>query len=104
VSAFKEQVARDRKDVFINADEFGSAHTIDGIPVDMVIDNDELRQRGDRSGLDLGALLFFARVEDMPWKPSVDRELLFDGKYMYVRTFNEDDGVYEITLAQNRSA
>jgi len=103
MSAFKEQLAKDLTDVFLNVDEFGDEHTINGVTVKVVVDNDELQQRSDKSGIDLGETLFFVRVGDMPVKPAVNKELRFDGKIMFIRSFMEDDGLYEITLAQNRS-
>lgn len=106
MSAFKDQLARDMS-TFINPDEFASEHTINDVPVIVIEDNDELMQRSDKSGIDMGEILIFVTVDE--WKktllppPIIDMDLLYDGKYSFVRSWNLDDGMYEITLTQNRS-
>lgn len=103
MSAFKDQITKDL-DTFFNPDEFMEEHTIDGEPVHVVFGNDELRDRVDKSGLDLGEILIFVRVDELKVKPVTGRLLRFDGKIMEIASVFEDSGVYEITLTQNRSA
>ena len=106
MSAFKEQLKKDLA-TFINPDEFASEHTINDIPVTVVVDNDELQQRSDKWAMQLGEVLIFISVDEwakaLPSPPINDLDLLFDGKLFFIRTWNLDDDVYEITLGQNRS-
>ena len=45
---FKELVAQDTKKVFINPEEFGEEHEIDGKTVMVIIDNNEQIERQKR--------------------------------------------------------
>lgn len=107
MSAFKNQLAKDL-DTFFNSDEFASDHTINDVHVRVVVDNDELQQRSDKSGLDLGEVLIFITKDEwrkmQPSPPVNNMDLLYDGKYFFVQTWNLDEDVYEITLGQNRGA
>ena len=106
MSAFKEQLKQDMA-VFLNLDELAETHKIQGIPVTVVIDNDELMQRSDKVGISLGEILIF--IQDDEWRkvqgshPTQGQDLSFDGKHFIVQEWNIDDGLYEIVLGQNRS-
>jgi len=45
VSAFKEQVANDIYNVFLNLDEFAEEHLIEGKTIPVVIDDDDLTEK-----------------------------------------------------------
>jgi len=63
VSAFKDQLKRDLA-TFINPDEFASGHTVNDMPITVVVDNDELQQRSDKWGMELGEVLIFITVDE----------------------------------------
>ena len=42
MSAFKDIVQADRKAIFLNLDEFGDTHTIDGKDMTIIVDNNEM--------------------------------------------------------------
>lgn len=100
--AFKDRILLDR-DVFVNQDEFAAQHTINGIPVPVVLDNDHLQHRTqvEFDGLVIGDLLFFVRTEDMPFEPKTDQAITFDGIPCQISDRREDNGLYEIILKKN---
>lgn len=102
MSAFKEQIEQDILDVFIDFDEFGTVHNFQGNQVLIVQDNDLLRRRGDKTGIDLGDVMFFVKEADLDFVPQPDADVNFDGRHMIITDCKLDDGMYAITLRQNR--
>ena len=51
-SSFKEMVERDRRLVFLDLDEFGEEHRVEGKTITVVLDDNALKQRqgGARAG------------------------------------------------------
>ena len=112
MSVFKDQLAKDMK-TFINPDEFAETHKLAlpgsvGIGVQIVVDNDELALRSDKNGMSLGDILFFIPAEEwakvQTTDPAIGQELGYDGRFMFVREWNIDNGLYEIIIGQNRSS
>jgi len=91
--------------VFMNLDEFAELHSIDGVELPVIIDNDRLRERTQKefNGISIGELLIFVKKDDLEKRPEIGRPMRFDKRQMYVADCIEDMGVYEIILTQNRS-
>jgi hypothetical protein len=89
---------------FINPDEFGEIHNIDGNNVSVIVDNDKLQERRKKEfdGISVGELLYFAKVSDLTKKPMQDSIQLFDKRPYLVFNVREDNGIYEVILQQNR--
>lgn len=90
--------------LFLNLDDFGSLHTIDGRQLSVVLDTDQLmkRIRREYDGLSVGEILYFVKASDYGERPEQGAVQVFDGKIMYVFNCKEDHGMYEIILQQNR--
>lgn len=104
MSTFKDQLISDL-DIFINLDEFGELHSINGRDIAIIIDNDRLDKRSNKEydGISVGELLFFVKMSDYGSCPEKGTPVIFDGRQMYVfDTPREDMGMYEIILKQNR--
>ena len=103
MSSFKDYMTEDI-DVFFNVDEFAEPHRINGRGMDIVMDEDRLKQRSQTEfeGIGSAEVLFFVKVSDLEEKPEVGSPLKFDKKQMYVLDVKEDSGTYEIILTQNR--
>lgn len=114
MSAFKDQVAKDVKQVFINPLEFADMHNIrltgwTGADILCVIDRDETTERTSQSYVEYAEGVFkqlyhlYVATTDLLRKP-VERELLWidNERYLVVSVF-EDMGVYEITLEANET-
>lgn len=100
---FKTLINEDLKNVFFNSLELAEEHKINGIAVEVIIDNDRLKERSQKEydGLYIGELLFFVPVEKVPIKLKQNMPLVFDGKQTYVFSLREDMGMYEVILNQN---
>lgn len=101
---FKDFANQDLQ-TFINADEFAAIHTIDGRPLNVIVDNDRLMERSKKEfdGISVGELLYFVSVSDYgDVKPKPRDSQKFDKRQMYIFDVREDEGMYEIILSQNR--
>lgn len=100
---FKDMVKADRIEVFLNIDEFGEIHTVEGKPIQIVIDNDELKER--QSGQDIAiaesSTLFYARTEDLPRRRPAGESMNIDGRECLIDDWQEDMGMSTIVLRQN---
>lgn len=100
---FKDMVNQDLRNVFFSNDEFAEIHTINGHPVEIIIDNDRLKEcsKKEYDGLYIGELLFFIPVDKTPIKLKQNMPLIFDGRQTYIFSLREDMKMYEVILNQN---
>jgi len=90
--------------VFFNTDEFAKPHVINGQSLDVTVDNDRLKERSKKEydGITVGEILYFVKAEDYGERSEQGAPQIFDGRQMYVFDCQEDEGMYEIILSQNR--
>lgn len=109
---FKEQIAKDNRNVFANGDEFWEEHTIAGKPMLCMVDNNELIDREKRyqyskskyaDGIYLKQLLIFVHAEDFGPLPAIGRIVTFDGKSYIVADAINEDGIYSLCLEANKT-
>ena len=109
---FKEQLADDNKNIFLNALEFADLHLINGKYMPCVIDNNELIDRERRykfrkseyaEGVYLNQKLIFVNSVDFGPLPAIGRLVMFDGKSYTVADAIDEVGLYSITLEQNKT-
>lgn len=105
---FKDVLHQDVKRVFLNIDEFGEMHNINGQDVLVVIDESELTEREKRIKRDEGELhrkqlLFYVAAEDFGNLPSPGKALLFDNKQYLITDAEDEGGIYSISLEAMRS-
>ena len=100
---FKDTVKADRLEVFLNINEFGEIHTVEGKPIPIVIDNDELKER--QSGQDIAvaesSTLFYARTEDLPRRRPAGENININGRECMIDDWQEDMGLSTIVLHQS---
>lgn len=105
---FKEAIQDDIKGVFLNFEEFGEYHNLNGQKTLIIIDESELTEREKKmKGVD-GELhnrqfLFYVASEDFGALPSPGRILNFDGKEYLITDAIDESGVYSINLEAVRS-
>lgn len=105
MTAFKEQLLKDLG-VFINFEEFGSEHIINGKAVICVVDEDIFEERGTTKmeskfdGVFVKTKSIFVRMEDIE-KPSIQERLTLDGNYYIVTDVMETEHLYEIQISRN---
>ena len=66
--SFKAMVEADRRRTFLNLDEFGEKHTVEGRAIAAVLDDNALKERqgGQELSVAESSLLLYAAVEDLP--------------------------------------
>ena len=102
--SFKDDILNDINNVFLNLEDFGEEHIIDGKPVICMFDDDALKVRSGSNELSVSesTLLLFAKVSDLPRKVAGD-DLMIDGRIYIVDDWKVNFGVAEIVLHQNVS-
>jgi len=102
--SFKDMVQKDRG-IFLNIDEFGEVHKVEGKLITVVIDDNRLRERqgGAEVGVAESSLLLFAYSEDLPPRREAGESINVDGREYIVDDWSEDMGVAQIALGQRRT-
>ena len=89
---------------FINQDEFAELHAVDGVQLQLVIDNDKFKERQAKAEYGYkGDILFYVQKSVYGDAPAIDQIVKFDGEVYRVSDFQDDNGMYYITLESNRS-
>lgn len=103
---FKEYVANDISNTFVNNDEFANEVSINGVAVNVVEDSDELEYRikKDYDGLIIGDVLFFIseseyqKIPNVLSKPTANQTIRYDGKPSVITRVTEEAGMYAIII------
>lgn len=105
---FKEQIAADIKNVFLNEKEFAEKIDFDGVIVSAVIDLNDGRDPLVKESTSLISFKWDRRfsiaVEDLPRKPEPgDIVRINGGELQYVAKTDEEMGMYIVYLTGNES-
>lgn len=98
--SFKLDVALDRSSTFLNLEEFGEEHTVDGYTVPCVLDTVTRAGRDLSIGLPGETYTLFVRVEDVPGRTPPGAVMVVDGISYVVEAWAEDMGMAEVTLVR----
>ena len=90
-------------DTFINDDEFSTIHTINGVEMQIIMDSDKLKTKQAKDGVYEGDVLFHVKKSVFGEAPAIGNLIELDGGTYRVTDFQEDEGLYSITLAGNMS-
>ena len=100
---FKDMVAADIVATFLNDQLFAECYRVEGKLINIVIDNDELKER--QGGQDLAvaesATLFHAAVADLPPRKAPGSSLNINGRECIIDDWKEDMGMATIALREN---
>ena len=101
---FKEQLKKDI-DTFLNIDEFAEKHIINKKELNIIIDNETLKERTKKEyeGIFVGDILYFVKATDYGLPPKAEDIQILDGRQYKVFDVNIQNGVYEIILQSARS-
>lgn len=101
---FKEELLEDIDNIFLNLDEFGERHLVDGKTIICMLDDDSLKLRQGSNELSISdsSLLLFAKKSDLPRKVVGD-DILIDGKVYIVDDWKVNLGMAEVVLHRNVS-
>ena len=108
MKTFKEILQQDIKRTFLNVDEFGEMHDINGQEVMIVIDENELTEREKRLRRNEGELhkkqlLFYIAAEDFGNLPAPGKVLKLDQKSYIITDAEDEGGIYSISLEAVKS-
>lgn len=100
--SFKAMVEADRRRTFLNLDEFGEKHTVEGRAIAVVLDDNALKERqgGQELSVAESSLLLYAAVEDLPARRPAGEGLNVDGREYIVNDWSEDMGIATVALGQ----
>lgn len=100
---FKAMVEADRWRTFLNLDEFGEEHTVEGKTITAVIDDNALKERqgGQELSVAESSLLLYAAVEDLPARRPAGEGLNIDGREYIINDWSEDMGIATVVLGQS---
>ena len=96
-------VANDLRTTFLNLEEFGEEHRVEGKTITAILDDDTLkdRQGGQELSVAESSLLLFAAVEDLPARRPAGEGLNVDGREYIINDWREDMGLATIALGQS---
>lgn len=100
--SFRDMVASDVKNVFLDINTFGEIHRVEGKDIPIVISNDELvkRQGGNDLAVAESGTLFYANAEDLPPRRSPNQNLNVDGRECIIDAWQVEEGVAIIVLRE----
>ncbi len=101
---FKEQVAADISAVFLNPDEFGEAHVIDGKSVTCVIDqNTDGKLVGDTEGLFVVTKRIMVRDGYLAKEPRQGKQIMVDNTPYTCLSISHEIGLLSIIITEDMS-
>ena len=104
MNTFKEMMAADRG-IFLNLDEFGDEHVIEGQTIAAVLDEEIFSEskKGEDIGLAAYDFVLYAREEDLPEQRASGESLNVDGKECTVVSWKTDGGMASVYLSHQMS-
>lgn len=109
---FKEQIAKDNQNIFLNLDEFGEIHFVNGKRMTVLIDSMEQIDRQKRyqfkhslyaDGVFLKELLIYVKDSEFGKLPRIGSSVEFDRQIYKVSDAIDEDGIYSISLEANKT-
>ncbi len=106
--SFKDVIAADVHDVFLNIEEFSETHTINGVEMPCQEDSSEQIEREKRmnqhvDGVYKNQKLIYVAAADFGPLPKQGALFTYDSKKYRVADAISEDGVYSLTLEAHRS-
>ena len=106
--SFKELLRQDVKTVFFNPAEFGEEHIVNGKPMQIIIDDNELTEREKRiqnhtDGMYSKQTLIYVSALDFGPLPGVGKPIKIDGATFIISDSMNEGGVYSLHLEANKS-
>ena len=103
MNSFKEQLQSDIQNIFLNLNEYGEHHIIEGREIVCVITDDTSKEGSSSLGMAEADLVVYAMPKDLPARKSPGASLNVDGREYIVTDWSVDAGIAQVTLQQNRS-
>ncbi len=102
MSRFRAAVQKDIKAVFLNLEEFGEWHTLNGVKVQCVIDKNLTQEFGDSRIVGVFVNILTIYVDSSDIQTPVEGEILsIDGSLHLVKSVSEEGGMLVIVAEAN---
>ena len=103
-NTLKELIASDIDLIFMQLDDFGEIHRVEGKEITIVADSDTLASMKNGNILEVAEsdMLFFARTEDLPGKKAPGSAINIDGRECTVDLWIENLGISQVTAHHAR--
>lgn len=105
MSPFKALVKQDAENLFLNPDEFGEVHTVDGRKMVIAIDDYEQQDRSkavldatDFEGIFNNRRLIYVRAREYGALPDIGKVLNLDGTPTRITKATDEDGIYALEI------
>lgn len=105
---FKDILKNDIKATFLNPEEFGETHVVQGREMTIVLDDmenveREKKMKSHMDGVYARQMLFYVSADDFGAMPAQGGLIDLDGKKYTVVDATDEAGMYAITVEANRS-
>lgn len=105
---FKQLLMRDVHQVFLNPEEYGERHRVNGKVMTIVLDdmenvNREKKMKSSMDGLHARQILFYVSSDDFGALPAEGDLLDLDRQRFTVVEATDECGIYAITIEASRS-
>ncbi len=105
---FKQLMRQDVKKVFLNPEEFGEEHIVNGKRMLIMIDDNELTEREKRMKSNMDGIykkqtLIYVSALDYGPLPGIGKPVKIDGVTFIVTDSINEGGVYSLHLEANKS-
>lgn len=103
-SAFRDQLAGDIVNVFLDLDFFGELHCVEHRMIKVVLDEDINRQaaRANELGTSMTGFVLFCRESDID-RQLEGTQLEIDGRLYTVEDWRTDEGMHRVSLSMRAS-
>ena len=108
-TSFKECIAADVSNVFLNKLEFADTHTVNGKKMTVLVDENELLERDkgklgvQQTGLYISRRLIYVARQDFGSRPAIGAVLTLDRQQYRVVDCKEEAGILSIELGVPKS-
>lgn len=107
MSDFKKLLEEDIDAVFLDDDIFAEEHNIDGKPMRAVICNDTLKEAGGirqsyGTAIYSTSKKLYVKKQDYGRIPKIGNPIQVDEMTLYIRDFDEQQGMYVMTIDRRR--
>lgn len=106
---FKDTILEDIKTIFLNPEEFGEEHLIDGKKMTVTIDGIERLRREQlhsnnqvNEALSYHRLILYVSREDYGRMPQIGKLIQLDGISFEITDCIHEDGMYSISLERHK--
>ena len=107
---FKKWAFKDILRTFLNLEEFGETHLINGKPMTVLIDSNEVEERGKKQfehsridGIYEDNIILYVSRKTIGKQPARGQAIKIDAKEFRVTDSRDEGGVYSITLRAVKS-